>query len=214
MRIFHRFLAMLTVVVGLSALQANVATASPPCAYGACNLKVAPQSCKRVEVVGAPRVNLRSSNSFKRKDNVIGVTYRNDVFKLKRCTKKGCKIILQTEQGPVGAWIHSNYLSCTRKHRYQQCGLYRVSRPDSHGRHSGSHDHSHGHGHTHDHGHVHQQGQGASRTFTSKNGNFRLTINTPGIAPAPHYHNHEAQSSSVPSYGQLFINFNIAGSLH
>lgn len=187
MRIFHRFLAVLTVVVGLSAIHANVATATPPCVSGACNLKVAPQSCKRVEVVGAPRVNLRSSNAFHRKDNVIGVTYRNDVFKLKRCTQRGCKIILQTEQGPVGAWVHSNYLSCTRKHKYQQCGLYRVSRPDSHG-------------HTHDYG--------TSRTFISENGNFKLTINTPGTAQ-----HHPVPKTSVPSYGQLFINFNITGSL-
>ena len=90
-----------------------MASATPPCAYGTCNLKVAPQSCKRVEVVGAPRVNLRASNAFHSKDNVIGTTYRGDVFALKRCTKKGCKVILESEQGPVGAWIHSNYLSCT-----------------------------------------------------------------------------------------------------
>ena len=201
MRFFHRFLAALTVCVGLSALWTNVASATPPCAYGACNLKVAPQSCKRVEVVGAPRVNLRASNAFHSKDNVIGTTYRGDVFALKRCTKKGCKVILESEQGPVGAWIHSNYLSCTRKHRYQQCGLYRISRPYTDGY------HSHGVGHGHQHSHHH----GNSHTFTSKNGNFKLTVKTPGYAE--HSHHHQDYSASQPSYGQLFVNFNIGASL-
>ena len=202
MSVLNRFLAALTVVVGLSAIHANVATATPPCVSGACNLKVAPQSCKRVEVVGAPRVNLRSSNDFHDSDNVIGVTYRRDVFALQRCTHRGCKVILETERGPVGAWVHSNYLSCTRKHRYQQCGLYEISRPVDYGYHS--HAKGHAHGHTHHHG--------GSRTFTSKNGNFKLTINTPGNG-SHHHHHHQGYSTPKLSYGQLFINFNIGASL-
>lgn len=197
--LIQKSVAVLALVTGLSVLTVGVASATSPCPHGNCNLQYAPQSCKRVEVVGAPIVNLRSSNQFHNRSNVIGVTYRNDVFKLKRCTKKGCKIILKTDQGPVGAWIHSNYLSCTRKRKYQQCGLYSVSGGGNNS--YVHHQQSYGHGGSH------------TTTWTNQAGNFRLSITRPNTGYG-HGHYHHKPVPSRPAYGQLYINFNIGASLH
>jgi len=185
-------LAVLTVAVGFSAMTATVAHATSPCPSGHCNLQVAPQSCKRVEVINAPRVNLRASNKFRNNSNVIGVAYNHDVFKLKRCTKRGCKIILKTDQGPVGAWIHSNFVSCTRKKKYQQCGLYSVNGGQSTLRRNQNYN-------------PHQT------TYTSRNGNVRIHI---GNGSGGNHHHHHQGSGQSLSYGQLRINFNISASIH
>ena len=195
MRIFHRILVALTVFVGFGALHTNIASASPPCPSGYCDLVVAPKSCKRVEVINANHVNLRAANAFKSDSNIIGVASRGDVYKLRRCKKDGCKIILQTDQGKVGAWIHRNYVTCTAKKRYQQCGLFSVQQTSRYPSTPAS-------GNTGSHG----------WSYTSENGNFRLTLTPP--AGSRHHHHHHYAGAKGPPYGNLRISFNIAASVH
>lgn len=190
MRVFHRFLAVLTVVVGFGALQAPAAGATPVCPTGHCNITTPAETCKRVQVVNAPLVNLRASNDFRHKSNVIGVASRGDVYKLRRCKKDGCKVILQTEEGKLGAWIHRDYVSCTRKKRYQQCGLFSVNQSPRYPVSGGS---------------------SSGFSFTTGDGKLRLTLTPPG--GGHHHHHHHGGGGALP-YGNLRVSFNISASIH
>lgn len=193
MRVFRWILAALTVSVGFGAFHANVASATSICPSGYCEIVVPPKSCNRVEVINAKRVNLRSSNNFNEGRNVIGVAARGDVFKLRRCTKKGCKVILQTTEGKVGAWIHHDYVSCTTKKRYQECGLYDVTRSADN---------------------PNSSSVSTGWSLTNKDGTFRLTL-TPPSGNGHHHHHHANPHHGGPlPYGHLWVSFNISASVH